>query len=67
MRIQENNKQKTAFEIKYKHYKYQVIPFKLANFLSSFQVYINKTLVEKLDIFFIVYLENILLYTKKRK
>ena len=32
--------------------------------LATFSGYINKILIEKLDIFVIVYLDNILLYTK---
>ena len=37
--------------------------FKLINVPVSFQKYINKIFVEKLEIFFIVYLDNILFYT----
>ena len=39
------------------------MPFGLTNASASFQGYINKILVEKLDIFVIVYLNNILIYT----
>ena len=38
--------------------------FELSNASASFQGYINKILVEKLDIFVIVYLDDILIYTK---
>ena len=38
--------------------------FGLSNGLATFQRYINKILTEKLDIFAIVYLDNILIYTK---
>ena len=38
--------------------------FGLINAPRSFQGYINKILVEKLDIFVIVYLDNILIYTE---
>ena len=37
--------------------------FGLTNAPVSFQRYINKILAEKLDIFVIVYLNNILIYT----
>ena len=40
------------------------MPFGLSNAPASFQDYINKILAEKLDIFIIVYLDNILIYTK---
>lgn len=36
----------------------------LSNALASFQGYINKSLTQKLDIFVIVYLDNILIYTE---
>lgn len=39
--------------------------FALSNAPVSFQSYINKILPEKLDIFVIVYLDNILIYTKE--
>ena len=38
--------------------------FGLFNALITFQDYINKILAEKLDIFVIVYLDNILIYIK---
>ncbi len=40
------------------------MPFDLSNAPASFQGYINKILVEKLDIFVIVYLNIILVYTE---
>ncbi len=48
----------------YGHFEYQFMPFGLSNAPASFQGYINKILAEKLDIFVIVYLEDILVYTK---
>ena len=38
--------------------------FGLSNALATFQEYVNKILAEKLDIFVIVYLDNILIYTE---
>lgn len=38
--------------------------FRLSNASASFQQYINKILAEKLDIFIIIYLDDILIYTK---
>ena len=40
------------------------MPFRLSNAPASFQGYINKILAEKLNIFVIVYLDNILIYTE---
>ena len=38
--------------------------FGLSNAPASFQGYVNKILAEKLDIFVIIYLDNILIYIK---
>lgn len=40
------------------------MPFGLSNAPASFQGYVNKILAEKLYIFVIVYLEDILIYTE---
>ena len=40
------------------------MPFRLSNSSASFQGYINKILAEKLNIFVIVYLNDIFIYTK---
>ena len=63
MRIREGDEWKTAFRTRYGHFEYQVMPFGLTNTPASFQGYINKILAEKLDIFVIVYLDDILIYT----
>ncbi len=41
--------------------------FRLTNVPVTFQSYINKILVEKLNIFVIVYLNDILIYTKSER
>ena len=38
--------------------------FGLSNIPTTFQGYVNKILVEKLDVFIIIYLDDILIYTK---
>ncbi len=43
------------------------MPFGLSNAPASFQGYINKILVEKLDVFVIVYLDHILIYKDDSK
>ena len=66
MRIKEGDEWKTAFRTRYGHFEYQVMPFGLSNAPTSFQDYINKVLAEKLDIFVIMYLNDIFIYTKDR-
>ena len=59
MRIKEGNEWETAFQTRYGHFEYQVMPFRLSNAPTSFYGYINKILAKKLDIFVIVYLDDI--------
>ena len=53
-----------AFRTWYGHFKYQVMLFGLSNAPASFQGYINKILAKKLNIFVIVYLNDIFIYIK---
>ena len=64
IRIKEGDEWKIAFRTWYGHFEYQVMPFGLTNAPGSFQGYVNKILAEKLDIFVIVYLDDIFIYTK---
>ena len=64
MRIREGDEWKTAFRTRYGHFEYQVMPFGLSNAPATFQRYVNKILAEKLDVFVIVYLDDILIYTE---
>ena len=64
MRICKGDNWKTAFRTQYSHFEYQVMPFGLSNASATFQGYVNKILAKKLDIFVIVYLDNILIYTE---
>ena len=63
MRLKKGNEWKMALWIRYGHYEYQVMLFGLSNAPASFQGYINKIMAEQLDIFVIVYLDDILIYT----
>ena len=67
MRIKEGDKWKTAFQTRSDYFEYQMMPFGVTNALGSFQGYFNKILAEKLDIFVIVYLDDILIYTKDQR
>lgn len=65
MRICKRDKWKTVYCIRYEYFEYQIILFGLFNVLASFQEYIHKILIEKLDVFIIIYLDNILISTDK--
>ena len=63
--INEGDEWKTAFHTRNGLYKFLVMPFGLTNAPASCQRYVNHTLREFLDIFFLRYLDDILIYSKK--
>ena len=67
VRIKERDEWKTAFQTRYGHYEYQVLPFGLSNAPATFQAYINTILAKNLDVFVIVYLDDILIYSENVK
>ena len=66
IKIRKGDEWKTAFKTCYSHFKYQVMLFGLTNVPATFHDYINKILAEKLDVFVIVYLNDILIYTENK-
>ena len=64
VRIKRGDEWKTAFRTRYGHYEYCVLPFGLSNAPATFQAYINSILAENLDVFVIVYLDDILIYSE---
>ena len=67
IRIRRGDEWKTAFRTRYGHFEYQVLPFGLANTPATFQAYINLALAGYLDDFCVVYLDDILIYSKSEK
>jgi hypothetical protein len=55
-----------AFRTYYSYFKYLIILFRLANILAIFQVYINIILIGLLNYFIIIYLDNILIYSRNK-
>ena len=51
----------------FKLYKYMIMLFKLINAFAMFQAYINNILRKYLNMFVIIYLNNILVYSKNKK
>jgi len=62
IKIKKDNKWKTVFCICYSHFKYIIMSFRLINVSVTFQVYINQTLTELVNVFCVIYLNDILIY-----
>ena len=58
---------KTAFSTRYGQYEWKVMPFGLCNALASFQRAMNDILRPYLDKFCMVYLDDILIYSRTEK
>jgi hypothetical protein len=61
--IKQGDEWKTTFRTRYGHFEYNIIPFGLYNILATFQAYINRALIGLVDICYMVYLDNILIYS----
>ena len=64
IRIRSGDEWKTAFRTRYGLFEYLVLPFGLVNAPATFQKYINKALGDLVDVICIVYLDDILIYSK---
>ncbi|KAI5448775.1 hypothetical protein NCC49_006605 [Naganishia albida] len=66
IRITEGDEWKTAFRTRYGLFEYLVMPFGLTNAPATFQHMINEVLREHLDVCVVVYLDDILVFSKTR-
>ncbi|TID16590.1 hypothetical protein E6O75_ATG11708 [Venturia nashicola] len=66
IRIRPGDEWKTAFRTRYGHFEYLVMPFGLANAPATFQAYINKALSGLVDSICVVYLDDVMIYSKTR-
>ena len=64
IRIKQGDKWKTAFCMPYRHYKYQVMLFRLTNAPATFQSVVDYAICPFLDKFAVCYLNNILIFSK---
>ncbi len=66
LRIQCEDEWKMMFHIHYDHFEYMIMSFNLINTSVIFQTYINKIMTELLNDFYVVYLNDILIFFVKK-
>nr|GEV83916.1 putative reverse transcriptase domain-containing protein [Tanacetum cinerariifolium] len=67
LRVREQDIPKTAFRTRYDHYEFQIMPFGLTNTPAVFMDLMKRVCKPYLDKFIIVFIDDILIYSKDEK
>ena len=67
LRVQEEDVPKTAFRTRYGHYEFVMMPFGLTNVPAVFMDLMNRVCRPYLEKFMIIFIDDILLYSRVRK
>ncbi|MBW0543275.1 hypothetical protein O181_082990 [Austropuccinia psidii MF-1] len=67
LRIKEGDENLSAFRTKYDSYEYLVMPFGLTNAPASFQNLVNDIFADFLDVFVVVYLDDIMVFSSSEE
>jgi hypothetical protein len=67
LKIKEEDIQKTTFRTRYGHYEFLVMPFGLTNAPAVFMDMMNRTFREFVDWCVVVFIDDILVYSKSRE